>query len=213
MSLSKNEDSVCLALSGSSQETKNLKLLRIGGLCGILGSALPLMMVLAATVLSPWFSWDANALSELGVGEESMLFNSAVLLGGVLNFLFTIGLIHYFNREKQAKIGAASVMLSSVFLALVGIFTINYHIMHGVAALGYFVLAPVGFIIIGHATKDSTVKKLSIACGITALISILILPMIIFVTPFNIGFAVPELIEALIISVWVIFMSTKLLRR
>lgn len=168
-------------------------------------------MVLAATVLSSWFSWNVNALSELGVGEQSTLFNSAVLLGGVLNFLFAIGLHQYFNTEKQAKIGVASIMLSSVFLALSGVFTVDNHLMHGVAALGYFLLAPIGFVIISHSTKDNTIKKLSIACGVAALVAILILPIIFLIMPFKVGFAVPELIEALIILVWVVFMSTKLL--
>ncbi len=198
-------------MSESSRETKNPKLLLIAGLCGILGSVLPLIMVLAATFLSSWFSWETNALSELGVGEESVLFNSAMLLGGVLNFLFDIGLYRYFNKEKQARTGVTSIMLSSVFLALSGIFTIDCHLMHVIVALGYFVLAPAGFIIIGYRTKDSMIKKLSIAFGIAALAAILILPIIIYVTPFNVGFAVPELIEALIILVWAVFMSTKLL--
>lgn len=198
-------------MSESSRETKNPKLLLIAGLCGILGSVLPLIMVLAATFLSSWFSWETNALSELGVGEESVLFNSAMLLGGVLNFLFDIGLYRYFNKEKQARIGVTSIMLSSVFLALSGIFTIDCHLMHAIVALGYFVLAPFGFIIIGYRTKDSMIKKLNIAFGIAALAAILILPIIIYVTPFNFGFAVPELIEALIILVWTVFMSTKLL--
>jgi hypothetical membrane protein len=47
-------------------------LLRLGGLCGILGSVLSLVMVFAATVISPWFRWDTHALSELGVGEVSL---------------------------------------------------------------------------------------------------------------------------------------------
>lgn len=198
-------------MSESSGETKNPKLLLIAGLCGILGSVLPLIMVLAATFLSSWFSWETNALSELGVGEESVLFNSAMLLGGVLNFLFDIGLYRYFNKEKQARTGVTSIVLSSVFLALSGIFAIDCHLMHAIVALGYFVLAPFGFIIIGYRTKDSMIKKLSIAFGIAALAAILILPIIIYVTPFNFGFAVPELIEALIILVWAVFMSTKLL--
>jgi hypothetical membrane protein len=198
-------------MSAGSRENRNLKFLRIAGLCGILGSVLPLTMVLAATFLSSWFRWDANALSELGVGEESVLFNSAVLLGGILNFLFAIGLYQYFIKEKQAKTGVASIMLSSIFLALVGIFTIDCHLIHVIVALGYFLLAPVGFIIIGYRTKDSVIRKLSIAFGIAALAAILILPIIIYVTSFNVGFAVPELIEALIILVWTVFMSTKLL--
>jgi hypothetical membrane protein len=198
-------------MSENSERKISVKLLRLSGLCGIFGSVLPLIMVVAATVLSSWFRWDTNALSELGVGEESGLFNSAVLLGGVLNFLFALGLRQYLNGEKLVKTGAVSVIMSSVCLALVGIFTIDYHLMHGVAALGYFVLAPVGFLMIGFGTKESAIKKLSVACGITALLAILVLPITVLVLPFKVGFAVPELIEALVISAWTVFMSAKLI--
>jgi hypothetical membrane protein len=49
-----------------------------------------------------------------------------------------------------------------------------------------------------------------IGCGIAALLAILLLPVIILLLPFTVGFAVPELIEALAISAWTIFMASKL---
>jgi hypothetical membrane protein len=198
-------------MSAGSGENGSLKFLRVAGLCGIIGSVLPVTMVVAGTFLSSWFRWDVNALSELGVGEEALLFNSAMLIGGVLNFLFDIGVYRYF-KGKQARTGAISLMLSSMFLALSGVFTVDSLLLHVLVALGYFMLAPAGFIIIGYRTPDTVVKKLSIACGIAALAAILILPVIFYVAPFNVGFAVPELIEALIILVWTVFISTKLLK-
>jgi hypothetical membrane protein len=198
-------------MSAGSEENEKMKFLCVAGLCGIIGSVLPITMVLAGTFLSSWFSWDANALSELGASAESVLFNSAMLIGGFLNFLFDIGLYHYFER-KQARSGIALLMLSSVFLALSGVFTVDSLLIHVLVAIGYFTLAPAGFIIIGYSTKDSVIKKLSVASGVAALAVILILPGIFYVAPFNVGFAVPELIEALIILVWTVFISTKLLR-
>ncbi len=193
------------------ERKKNLKLLQLSGLSGILGSVLPLIMVVAATFLSSWFRWDTNALSELGVGEEALIFNTAVLLGGVLNFLFALGLRQHLDRNTLIKTGIALIMVSAVCLALSGIFTVDNHLMHGIFALGYFVSAPVGFLMIGFGSKESTIQKFSITGGITALLAILVLPIIILVFPFKVGFAVPELIEALIMSAWTIFMSSKLL--
>jgi len=51
-----------------------------GGLCGIVSPILTLTMVIASTVISPCFGWDTNALNQLGVGEVSLLFNSAVIV-------------------------------------------------------------------------------------------------------------------------------------
>lgn len=194
-------------------EAKNKLFLRLAGVCGILGSVLPLFMVLLATFVSSWFSWNVNALSQLGVGEQAMLFNSAMLVGGVLNFLFAVGLYKFLGSLRLFRAGAVSIMLSSVSLALVGVFTVDYHIPHGIAAFGYFMFAPAGFLLIAYGTQEGLIRKVGFACGIAALLAILVLPAIVFALQFNVGFAVPELIEGLVISVWAIYMSAKLLRQ
>ncbi len=192
--------------------TKNPMIIRLGGLCGIAGSVLSILMVYAATAISPWFRWATNALSELGVGEVSLIFNSAVITGGILNFFFALGIREYLAGGRLVRVGVALIMLGSASLALVGVFTVAYPVLHGIVALGEFVLAPVGFILIGFSAKERAVKKLSITAGIAALTAILILPVIFLALPFTVGFAVPEMIEALIVATWIIFMGTKLLR-
>ena len=187
-------------------------LLKVSGLCGILGSILTLVMVFVATAISPWFRWDTNALSELGVGEVSLIFNSAVIIGGALNFIFALGARKYLSERRVVRIGAALIMLSSVCLAFVGIFTIAYHFAHAIVSLGYFISAPIGFILIGLGTERDTIRTLSIVTGIASLLAILILPMIFLVMPFKVGFAVPEIIEALILAAWIVFMGVRLLR-
>ena len=198
-------------MSEKSQRTTNLKMLRLAGICGILGSTLPLVMVLSATFLSSWFSWNTNALSEMGVGEQAALFNGAVLIGGALNFLFALGLRHNLDGGKLTQAGVVSIMVSSISLALVGIFTIDYLSLHGIVAFGYFMLTPAGFLLIGLGTKEETIKKLSFSCGIAALFAILVLPVLILALSLGIGFAVPELVEGLVISVWTLLMSARLL--
>jgi hypothetical membrane protein len=61
--------------------------------------------------------------------------------------------------------------------------------------------------------KERTIKNLSFTCGLVALLTILVFPAVIFVLPFKVGFAVPELVEGLIVAVWTVFMSTRLLRQ
>lgn len=103
--------------------------------------------------------------------------------------------------------------LSSVFLALVGIFTLDYHVLHTAVALGYFILAPTGFLLVGFGIEKDGIKKLSIVCGVAALLAILVLPIVISTFSFKVGFAVPELTEALIISAWTILISAKLFEK
>jgi hypothetical membrane protein len=170
-------------------------------------------MVVAATIISPWFRWDINAVSELGVGEVSLLFNSAMWLGGVLGFVFALGLRRYLVGNRHGDVGTFLIMVSSVCLFLVGVFTISFLAAHAIVALGYFLLAPIGSLLIGIGDGGKVTRRLSLATGIAALVSILVLPMIIFFLPFKVGFAVPEMIHGIIIAVWTIFMGIKLLRR
>jgi hypothetical membrane protein len=181
-------------------------------LCGIIGSVLTLVMVFTATVISPWFRWDTNALSEMGVGEVSLLFNSAMFIGGIFNFIFALGIREYLGRENLAKYGTSLLLLGSVSLALVGIFTVSYPILHGIVALSTFILPPSGFILIGLSSQHSKMKNFSIITGIAALLTILIMPLILLILPFNVGFAVPEIVEGMIVAVWIIFVGMKLLQ-
>jgi len=189
-----------------------MRLVRWSGLSGIFGSILSLVMVFAATIISPWFRWDTNALSEMGVGEVSILFNSAMIIDGFFNFLFALGIREYLRKESLAKYGTFLIILGSVSLTLVGIFTISYPILHRIFALGTFVLPPTGFILIGFSSEQPPIKKLSITTGIAALIVILVLPVILLALPFNVGFAVPEIIWSLIMATWIIFIGIQLLR-
>ena len=195
------------------REAKNKIFMRLAGVFGILGSLLPLLMVLSATFVSSWFSWNVNALSQLGVGEQATLFNSAMLLGGALNFWFAVGLYKFLGGVRLVLGGAVSIMLGSVSLALVGIFTVDYYMPHGIVAFGYFMLAPAGFLLIAYGTEEKAIRKLGFVCGVAALLAILVLPAIVFALQFNVGFAVSELIEGLVISVWTIYMSVRLLRQ
>jgi hypothetical membrane protein len=195
-----------------SRSSRDLKFLRFAGFCGILGSTAPLIMILLSTFLAKWFRWDSNALSDLGVSEQALLFNSAVLLGGLLDFCFAVGLSRSLSKSMLSKAGVLSIMASGVCLALVGVFTTDYLAMHAVVAIGYFFLAPVGFLLIGAGVK-SAIRKVSVTCGIGAFFAILVLPILAATLPFKIGFAIPELAESLVISAWTIFISTRLIRQ
>jgi hypothetical membrane protein len=192
--------------------SKNVKLLRFGGFCGILGSGLSIALVLIATVLSPWFRWENNALSELGVGEVSLLFNGAMLIGGVLIFFFALGLREYVDGNRSGRVGVNLIIIASILLALVGVFTVDMMLMHGIVSLGPLMLAPLGFIFIGFGIEEAKIRKFSIGSGVVALVSILVLPMVILFLPFKVGFAVPEIINTIITTVWLFVMGIKLIK-
>jgi hypothetical membrane protein len=110
------------------------------------------------------------------------------------------------------KIGVTLLIVSSISLLLVGVFTENYNIIHGLVALGYLIIAPLGLICIGRGEENSQFGKVSFASGIIGLLAILGLPLMAFVANLQIGFAVPEFAESLVLSIWAFWVSLKLLR-
>ena len=189
------------------------KLIGIAGISGIIASTLPLIMIFASTVLEKSFSWNKNALSDIGVSQTAWLFNIALISGGLLNLLFAFGLRNYLGKTIWLKIGVSLLIVSSISLALVGVFTENYSIIHALVALGYLLLAPVAIICIGQEVKSQKFGKVSLSLGIIALLAIFGLPVITFVVNLQIGFAVPEFAESLVLSIWTFWASLNLLQR
>ena len=195
----------------SQKSNRNSILIRLAGISGIISSTLPLIMIFASTILDKSFSWNKDALSDIGVSQLSWLFNSALVVGGLLNLMFAFGLRNNLGKARGLKIGVLLVIVSSISLALVGVFTENYSIIHALVALGYLLLTPLGLICIGWGEKSHQIGKVSLVLGITALLAILVLPIITFAANLQIGFAVPEFLESLVLSIWTFWVSLKLI--
>jgi hypothetical membrane protein len=185
-------------------------IIRLAGISGIIGSTLPLIMIYASTMLEASFSWNRNALSDIGVSQTAWLFNSALIVGGLLNLWFAIGLWNYLDKTKWVRTGVCLVIISSVSLALVGVFTENYKVIHAVVALGYLLLTPLGLICMGMRKNSDKTGKVSLILGSLALLTIFGLSIITFVADLQIGFAVSEYLEALVLCSWTFWLSLKL---
>jgi hypothetical membrane protein len=196
----------------SKKSSRNSILIGIAGISGIVGSTLPLIMIAASTILEKSFSWNRNALSDIGVSPLAWLFNSSLVVGGLLNLLFAFGLRSYLSKTRWLKVGVFLIIVSSISLALIGVFTEDCLIIHALVALGYLLLAPLGLICIGRGEKSQQIEKASLLVGIWALAAILGLPIITFVANLQIGFAVPETLDSLALSIWTAWVSLKLIR-
>jgi hypothetical membrane protein len=197
----------------SQKSSRNSVLIRLAGISGIIGSTLPLIMILASTILEKSFSWNRDALSDIGVSQLAWLFNSALVVGGLLNLMFAFGLRSYLGKAIWLKIGVSLISVGSISLSLVGVFTENYSIIHALVALGYLLLTPLGLICIGEGEKSQQIGKASLLLGIAALVAILGLPIITFVVNLQIGFAAPEFLESIVLSIWTFWVSLKLIRQ
>lgn len=188
---------------------ENLKVIRLAGICGILGPLIALILIFTAVAYSPWFVWEKDALSDLGVSDVAPLFNSAVIIAGILNLFFALGVRRSLGDTKLSNVGSMALILGGASLSLVGVFTLETPILHAAVSLGYFVIFPLALIIIGVAMMQGSSRSsgiTTILAGVAALIAIF------GVAPFYEGLAIPEILEALILAAWTEVMGVRLLR-
>ncbi len=179
------------------------RLLRIGGLAGILGPLIAISMVFYSVSISPWFTWQGNSLSDLGVSSAAIYFNSGLVIEGVMNLFFAAGIWAAFQWTSAKNVVGPFVGVSGVSLGFVGIFTEHSGSLHGDFALAYFILFPISLMVAAAVAwrKGRLFAVMTSVAGIAALIAI-------FMTPHQSGaLAIPEIFEALILAGWSIIVG------
>jgi hypothetical membrane protein len=83
------------------------------------------------------FNHAVSELGELGVSELAWMFNLGLFLAGILFMPFMIGLGLYINNIIS-KIAAVVGVYSSVSVALVGVYPMNYIVEHSITAASFF---------------------------------------------------------------------------
>lgn len=206
--------------------------LRFAGFLGLIGSVLGLVAVFLATILcgvgcgdtlegrfaGSWgidgsFSWEINALSDLGVSRVADLFNYSLILAGILNFVFGVGFMKAYSKTRISFFSVVLLIIGGVFLSLIGVFTEAYGGLHFVVSSGFFIFVPVSIILIGITFISSSNNRrgyISILAGALALITISSYFTGIYST-LGLGLSVPEFVSATIISTWIAYMGINLI--
>lgn len=190
---------------------KTSNFVSIAGLCGIIGPIIGLSLILTAISFSPWFDWNLNNLSDLGVGEGYLFFNPGVIISGLLVLVFVLGLERALKATTLSGLGIALLIFGNVSLILVGLFTTEFP-LHSMASILYFILIPLGLLILG----SNFIRQNSVRTGwFTIILGIFSLTVIVSGILFKFlpgsGMAMSEMIEAYAISLWTMFMGLKLL--
>jgi hypothetical membrane protein len=190
----------------SSKQAITLRKLRIAGVCGVLTPIIVLTLILLAIYYSPWFSWTENALSDLGVqGTAAILFNSSLVVGGVLTIIFAIGLREILLNKTLGRIGTLIFILDAAMLCAIGIFPETAGDIHLYVSVAFFVLLPMSLFLNGvammQAPSERKIGLFTVIAGIVA--------ATVWVLPWR-AVAIPEIIAALAVSVWSIVLGIRL---
>ena len=97
-----------------------VKKLRYTGFAAAVGGWL---VILASIARNGWFVFTENAFSDLGhpQANDPWLFNYGMMLNGLLIILFGVYLV-YVSFNKIGTIGGGFMMITGVFLILIGVF-------------------------------------------------------------------------------------------
>lgn len=181
------------------------RITRITGICGILIPIVVFLCIGIAMSYSPWFNWTEHALSDLGVeGISAIFFNSGMIIGGILTFGFSLGMI----RLMENKIGAYTLSISSIALIGIGIFPETIFTIHFIVSATFFVLLAISLLIIGLTIRkkqsENTMSLLAIIFGIFAICST------IFLIPWE-GIAIPETLSCFPAFIWFMMYGIKMM--
>jgi len=180
------------------------KWLRLAGLCGVAAPAVAFSLIFLAISLSPWFSWSANALSDLGVGEAAWVFNSGLMAGGILTMVFAAGLLMTFRGRALGRVGAVLLFFDAVALFGIGLFSEAAGEIHSYFSVTFFVLFPISLFLLGAGAVMVGSKKFG---------SFTIVDGVLAVIPWAFGWdgvAIPEAISALVASIWIMAEGARL---
>ena len=95
----------------------NIKLVRLFGWFGIFTPVFGFGMIFLAISTAPWFSWQMNALSDLGVeGVTASIFNGGLMMTAAVMAAFALGIYELGKEDRLGKIGFTVLIWACIFL-------------------------------------------------------------------------------------------------
>jgi len=169
-------------------------------LLGLLGPLTGILFIVISIVLVPWFSWENNALSDLGhsvYSDVAPIFNFGLLFTGFMIILFSIT-----SFRKHTKYTSYFLAFTGLSLQLVATFDEVYGWLHTQVSIVFFVM-------IGFASIAYFIEKRS-AIALVAFVLSSIGWITYGLKIYSAGIAVPETISAVAVALWVMLSAYKI---
>jgi len=168
-------------------------------LFGVLGPLMVYLSILVALLMSPWFSWQNNALSDLGHAMNSNaapVFNIGLFLAGFFLMLYSLTAF-----KKHARYSSVCLLVSAFLVQLLAVFNEAYGSLHYMLAVPHFVMLSVTSIVY-------TVEKRS-TVALTTFLIVMFVWLLYVLNTLNVGIAVPETVSKLVIA-WILYSALKI---
>jgi len=187
--------------------------LKVAGISGVIAPIVAFTCILAAIASYTPFNWVNNALSDLGVqsGVTAPIFNSGLVISGLLFLVFTIGLFRSVGKSWLGKTGAIVLCLACISLVSIGIFNESFKPTHYLVSVAFFALMPISMLVLVTSFWFAGQRRLSLftlAIAFAAATPWVLQLLIHYVS----GVAVPEFVSGLAGAVWTEILSIKMLK-
>ena len=172
---------------------------RVYALFGVFGPLLVYVSIAASLVLSPWFSWETNALSDLGhsvTSDVAWVFNLGLLLAGFFLMIYAMTAF-----KKHAKYSSFCLLVSAFFVQLLAVINESYGSLHYAVAVPHFLMLSVTSVVY-------TVEKRS-AFALGTFLVVMFSWLLYTLNIFGIGIAVPETVSKLVI-LWIMYSALRI---
>ena len=179
-------------------KTEVLDRLRVLGLVsGISGW----LVILASIQRNPWFVFTEHAFSDLGGprATDAWFFSKGMIITGLMIVLYGVYLVHE-SFNKPTTVGAAFLMITGVFLTLIGMFPSGTK-HHYFVSVWFFIQSDLSILACGTGLiggKKDGLGKLFVALGILG-------PLLAYVVPWP-STAVVEAFGIIIMNIWIALM-------
>ena len=159
------------------------------------------LVILASIQRSPWFVFTEHAFSDLGgpMATDAWLFSNGMILTGFMIVLFGIYLVHA-SFNKLTTVGAAFLMITGMFLTLIGVFPSGTK-PHFIVSVLFFAHSDLSILAWGTGLmggEQNVFGKIFIGMGLLG-------PVLTAVIPWP-STAVVEAFGIMIMNVWVALM-------
>lgn len=172
---------------------------RLYSVFGIVGPAVSYVSLAVSILLSPWFSWQRNALSDLGHSTRSSvspIFNMGLLLGGFLMIIYVNTIF-----RKYAKYTSICLSISAFSLQLVATFNEIYGSLHFAVSVLFFLSIGLSSIVY-IAEKRLYIGILPFTIGLISWIS--------YGRLYTSGIAVPETVSSLAVALLIAYSAMRI---
>lgn len=134
---------------------------RVAGALIFGGAAQFLLLLVVAESLYPKYSVSANYISDLGVGLTAPIFNTSVFLLGALVAVSSF----FLHARFGSRLFAATVLLTGIGAAGVGVFPETAGSIHGYFALVTFLFSGISAIVSVRTGVSAPLKAYSVLLG------------------------------------------------